>query len=93
MFVKKRIINILHVKLMLNLEYVTYQNILIENQPCLSRVIEMRITLISSYRHIIYVYYKKKQKLTMCEIKLNQFLYKIPPLINSLSRSIIYPFI
>ena len=59
--VKKRIINILHVKLMLNLDYITYHNITNEHQPCLSQAIEMRITIISSYSHMIYVYYKKNK--------------------------------
>ena len=78
-------------KLMLNLDYVTYPNIFIENQACFSQVPEMRITFISSHRHMTYDYYLK-HSMPMCEIEINQLLYKNPQLINNLNRFFIYPF-
>ena len=41
-------------KPMLSLDYKTYPNITIENQPCFSRVLEIRNTIISSHKHITY---------------------------------------
>ena len=43
-------------KPMLNLEYTRNPNIIIKNQPCLSQVNEMRVTLISSYIFMKYDY-------------------------------------
>ena len=57
---------------MLNVHFLFYPNITIENQPCFSQVPEMRITFISSQRNMTYL----KQPMPMCEIKLNQILYK-----------------
>ena len=78
-------------KLMLNLDFTTYPNITIENQPCFSQVLELRITFISSHRHMTYDYYLK-QPMPMCEMKLNYLLYKTAQLINSFNRFNIYPF-
>ena len=44
-------------KSVLNLDYITYPNITIENQPCFSQVLEMIITFITSHRHMTYDYY------------------------------------
>ena len=52
----------------------------------------MRITFNSSRRHATYGFYLK-QPMLMCEVKLNQLLYKNTQLIKSLNRFIIYPFI
>ena len=56
---------------MLNLDYITYPNITNENQPCFSQVPEMRISFISSHRHMTYDKYLK-QPMRMCEMKVNQ---------------------
>ena len=79
-------------KPMLNLEYRSYLKKTIENQPCFSEVLEMRITFVSSHRHMTYDYYLKQAK-PMCEIKLNQILCKTPQVIKSFNIFNIYPFI
>ena len=72
-------------KPMLNLDYITYPIITFENPACFSQVLERRNTYISSLRHMTYNYYLK-QPMPMCEIKLNQVIYKNPQLINSPDR-------
>ena len=62
---------------MLNLDYKTYPDINIENQPSFSQVLEMRITFISSQIHMKFDYYLK-QPMPTCEFKLNQLLHKKP---------------
>ena len=47
----------------------------------------MRITFVRSSRFMSYGYYRK-QKMPMCEIKLNQMLNRNPPLINQLNRNL-----
>ena len=79
-------------KPLFNLDYVTYPNFNIENQPCFSHLLEMRLTFISSDRHMTDDYYSK-QPLPMCEIIFNQIRYKNPQFVKSPNRFIIYPFI
>ena len=57
-----------------------------------SKVVQMRITFVSSYRFMSNIYYLKKKK-PICEIKQNQILNRKRSLINSLNRSQIHPLI
>ena len=57
-----------------------------------SRMIEMRISFISSIRNVTHKYYLKQPK-PMCEIKLNEIIAKNPKLINCLNRNICHPLI
>ena len=84
-------IQYLTIKPILNVEYTSNPNIIIENQPCFSQILEMRITNYSNIRRMTYENYKK-QRLPMCQNKINQLLYKNPQPINCLSRFTIYPF-
>ena len=80
------------IKPILNVQYISDSNIILENEPCFALEFEMRVTFISSHKYMTYDNYKK-QPMPMCEIKLNQILYKNPELINSLNRCTIYPYI
>ena len=57
-----------------------------------NQTLEMRISFFSSYRFMSFEHYLK-QKMSMCEIKLNQILYRDPTLINLLSRDLPQPLI
>ena len=63
-------------KLMLNLDYITYPNKIIENQPFFSRVHEMGKTFFSSIRHMKNGYYLKQPR-PMCETNLYRIYIKI----------------
>ena len=54
------------------------------------RIIEKRISFISSIRNITHKCYLKQSK-PMCEIKLNEIIAKNPTLINCLGRNICHP--
>ena len=52
-----------------------------------SKIVEMRITFVSSSRFMTYNLYLKQKK-PMCEIKLSQILNRNPSLTNSLNRDL-----
>ena len=54
-----------------------------------SQVLEIRISFINSYRFMSYEHYLE-QKMSMCEIKLNQILYRDSTLINLINRDLIH---
>ena len=72
--------------------YLDYSDIIINNQPSFSKKLEMRITFISSFRHMTNDYYLK-QPLPIREIKLNQLPHKNPQVISCLKRFCNYPFV
>ena len=57
-----------------------------------SRIIEMRISFISSIRNMTHKFYLKQPK-PMCEIKLNKIIAENPKPINCLDRIIFHPLI
>ena len=63
-----------------------------QDQYCFSHIYEMRFTFSSSFRDMTYDNYLK-QRMPMCEIKLNQVVAKNPRLIYRLNRFSTNPFI
>ena len=57
-----------------------------------SQTLEMRISFISAYRFMSFDHYLK-QKMPICEIKLNQILYGDPTLINLINKDLPHPLI
>ena len=66
----KNDIQYLTIKPILNVQYTSNPNRIIKIQPCVSQVFEMRNIFISSIRLMTYECYIK-QRLPLCEIKLN----------------------
>ena len=60
--------------------------------PYFPRIIEMRISFISSIRNMTHKYYLKQPK-PMCERKLNEIIAKNSKLINCVNRNICHPLI
>ena len=63
-----------------------------EDQHSFSQVLEVRIANTSSFKDMTYEHYCK-QKIPICENKLNQLLSKNPNLINRFIRGSFYPMI
>ena len=61
-----------------------------QDRFCFSRIIEIGINFISFIRHMTYKHYRKKP-LSMCEVKINQIVSKIPNLLNYLNWNTSHP--
>ena len=61
-----------------------------QDRHSFSQIFAMRITFISSIRHMAYDH---KKTMSMCEIKLNQILSRNPNLINCSNRNTFHPMI
>ena len=84
-----------YIKIASNSDLVLKRPILFEidkKRHCFSRIIQMRISFISSIGNMTYKYYLKQPK-PLCEIKSNQLLAGNTKLINCLNRNIGNPLI
>ena len=64
----------------------------IKNQNSSYQIIEMRITILTSFKDMTYEHYFK-QPLPMCKILLIKFLPRNPSFINCLNRNTFFPVI
>ena len=67
-------------------------NIISKEKDNLSQILEMRITFVSQFSFMTYIYYLKQKK-PMCEIKLNQIMNRNPSFIKLLDKHQPHPMI